>query len=522
MLSLGGCYVPLAGSEDRLSATPVLPPAAAWPEPPWRLIDEALAASRDTVPLVAVSPRPSTPLSGATLSTESQAEEFQQNADGSFSIRPANPESQGAIALFRTPVGIVRVVVDPSGRPVVPAPTLLSLFRGFEPNAYVQSGLTFGSTLEAFESLDRPNLLDDPSTPRCIPTVIATKRATIDEGVGILLPPVLPESPRGVVLHFWALASNPYEIQVVNYLRAAGWVVIDIDTLNSARIPISPDAPERLLRIREATRALNEVLPTWEPGLTFDDVLARRRAMPEGIEVARLEDSIADLRRPPLMLRTPEDADRSGAIAARAIDQVLAQNAYAAEAALLALHQVHPSTRELPLTIVAFSAGALSAPAAAARLRDRLACAVLIGGGANLMQIATESTLTDGGIRLTDREGLVDPRSTPRDARTRRPDPDLRRLFLDRYLAHSRLDPYHTAAVLNGVPVLQFHAIWDTWVPAASGELLTQRLGDPQRLLMPGGHGMLFYFLPERAPLIARWLDDNTPRPGHAHVSQGQ
>jgi hypothetical protein len=523
VLGAGGCYFPLAGDHARLSKPPVLPPEHAWPTPPWRLIDEALAASRDTIPLSAIQPTSDSP-TPRTLASFSPptGDELEPNPDGSFRIRSLSPEAQGRVALLRTSVGIVRVVVDPQGRPIVPAPTLLSLFRGFEPNAYVQSGLTFGSTLETVEALDRPNLLEDASTPRCIPTVISSKRAPLDEGIGILLPPAIPEYPRGVILHLWALASNPYEIEVIEHLRQSGWVVIDIDTLTSARIPLDHDAPERLLRIRAATRALNESLPDWKPGLTFDEVIARRRSMPEGTELARLEDAVADLRWPVLPLRNAEDADRAGAIAAGAIDLVLAQNAYAAEAALLALHEVHPSTRDLPLTIVAFSAGALSAPAAAARLRDRLASVVLVGGGANLMQIATESELTDGGIRLTDAQGRIDPHSTPRAARIHRPDPELRRLFLDRYLAYSRLDPFHTASALNGLPVLQIHAIWDTWVPAAAGELLTQRLGEPQRLLMPGGHGMLFYFLPERAPLIARWLDENTPRPGDARLSRRQ
>jgi fermentation-respiration switch protein FrsA (DUF1100 family) len=75
------------------------------------------------------------------------------------------------------------------------------------------------------------------------------------------------------------------------------------------------------------------------------------------------------------------------------------------------------------------------------------------------------------------------------------------------YLRYSRYDAYHTAPLLEGVPVLVVDAGWDTWVPSRFGEQLYQRLGRPERLHMRlGGHGMLFYFLPGQAKWIEQWM----------------
>jgi hypothetical protein len=114
--------------------------------------------------------------------------------------------------------------------------------------------------------------------------------------------------------------------------------------------------------------------------------------------------------------------------------------------------------------------------------------------------IAGRSELSRGGLRITCNG---DP-----------PPPGLMRRLEAEYLEHSVLDPYHTAPMLSDIPVLVIDAGMDTWVPSALGEVLFQRLGRPDRLHMAlGGHGMLFYFLPDRARWIADWVERSTSRP---------
>jgi fermentation-respiration switch protein FrsA (DUF1100 family) len=97
--------------------------------------------------------------------------------------------------------------------------------------------------------------------------------------------------------------------------------------------------------------------------------------------------------------------------------------------------------------------------------------------------------------------------------RPNRPSAELVGKLGKRYLELCQLDPYHTAAALRGMPVLQVHAIWDTWVPADLGDLLYERLGKPDQLWHTGGHGMLFYFLPGQASWIADWVERKAPLP---------
>ena len=199
-------------------------------------------------------------------------------------------------------------------------------------------------------------------------------------------------------------------------------------------------------------------------------------------------------------------ADGSGAELARtiatAIDNTLAENAYAAEAALRYLASNRPDVPVRPLVVVGFSAGAIATPAVVARLDAReegpVDAAVLIGGGANALDIALRSELVKRSVPV-----VRDGKEMPRESRL---------VLRDSYLEASRLDPYHTAQLLRGHPVLQAHGRADTWVPASSGELLYERLGRPDQLVMSGGHELLFYFLPDKAEFIADWVDEAAAR----------
>jgi pimeloyl-ACP methyl ester carboxylesterase len=141
-----------------------------------------------------------------------------------------------------------------------------------------------------------------------------------------------------------------------------------------------------------------------------------------------------------------------------------------------------------------YSAGSLSTPAVAALIPNRVDAAVLVGSGANLLDISQRSTLTDGGLKLHWRK------HPPTHA-------DIERLQ-SLYLEHSRLDPYWTSRALRDKPVLMLHAVFDQIVPAADGDLLYKRLGRPERVNFLLGHELLFFRLPAHAKMIANWIDD--------------
>ena len=71
--------------------------------------------------------------------------------------------------------------------------------------------------------------------------------------------------------------------------------------------------------------------------------------------------------------------------------------------------------------------------------------------------------------------------------------------FVEPVLRESQLDPYHTAGAIRELPVLMLHARYDQIVPASAGELLYQRLGQPERWSFASGHLGLFMLLPFKA-----------------------
>lgn len=180
-------------------------------------------------------------------------------------------------------------------------------------------------------------------------------------------------------------------------------------------------------------------------------------------------------------------------IAAR-LDSRLAEWAYGCEAVLEELAETRPELAQRPMVILGFSAGALGAPAVAARLHGRVDAAVLIGGGADMLRIIHTSHLFRNAAQVRWEEGPIAPEVLDE--------------LSGHYLAASRLDPYHTAAALARVPVLQLHALKDRIVPAPTGDLLHERLGRPERWSFNVGHELLFWRLPAYAGDIADWIEE--------------
>lgn len=261
--------------------------------------------------------------------------------------------------------------------------------------------------------------------------------ALVYEGTQIRLREPEHRRPIGLVIHMAGLGSVEYEQPVIDELLARGWAVVRIAT-----------------------------------------------------------PSVWWYESKPVVIKTAADIEPTGERLARTIDDLVAEPAYAAEAALEYLAERRPDIPQKPLVMVGCSAGALASPAVVARMPEKFAAVVLVGAGANLLKLSQTSDLTDGGIRLmwADGVGNVSERA---------------RLY-DTYLMNSHLDPYHTARTMTDKPVLVVQAALDSTVSAAGGELLWERLERPERWIFTGGHRLLFWRLKDQAKPIADWIDKAT------------
>jgi hypothetical protein len=493
VLASGGCFFASSGSAERLLAKPVLPEASAWPELPVAALDEMLWVYPTLRPLRAV---------------EEEAGLVGRDPVG-LQGEADSPTSQ--LRLHRVGGMVVRFQVDRDGRPLNTSGDLLSLFVGFSPNGYVQTGLAFGGVNERVESLvdERERLTrsgsGETSTPWCAPAVVVEGRAPYSEGVAFRVPSTLPDNPKGVILHLWALGSNPYEVEVMAAFARRGWVVVDVDPEDGVEVEMSESAVARVLEIEDEVRRKRADAPRLT-GVITPEAWSTYRADPVIREIEELEAESRRLRNPPVRLAVEADVEPVARMLSWLVDRTLANNALACEAILDTVHTVHPATQDLPVVVVGFSAGSLSTPAVVAKLRDRVSAAVLVGSAANLVEVGARSTFFDGGLGLESRP-LRPGEPKSRVDRPNKPPDDLVRKLGAKYLEYSRLDPYHTAAAMRGMPVLMVQALWDTWVPSDLGDLLYERLWKPDRLVHTGGHGMLFYFLPGQAGWIIDWVE---------------
>lgn len=187
-------------------------------------------------------------------------------------------------------------------------------------------------------------------------------------------------------------------------------------------------------------------------------------------------------------------------IIAAELDARLAEWAIGIESALAFLADEQPDLAQRPLVLAGFSLGAIVLPPVAARLGDRVDAAILVAGGANVAEILSNVVLTDGtrfaGFSLAYADGVPN---------------ELRLALSEQYLNLSQLDPHRTAGALRGKHVLMLHAMFDHIVPADTGTLLYNRLGRPERWRYFFGHLGLFWWLPNEAGAIARWLDRQLP-----------
>ncbi len=268
---------------------------------------------------------------------------------------------------------------------------------------------------------------------------------------------LLPDhgEPVGLVIHAFSLSSGRNELAVTDELRRRGWAILRTTQLSFQ----SGNTPKR-----ERTPQV-ESAPKPPPEVQIQSLT-------------------------------------------RALESLLADYAYAEEAAVMFALDRRPVLRGKPIAVVGFSMGAILAPTVAARLGDQVAGVALIGGGADLLGIVTESPVIWwlGGISSL--------RSKLGSTRFAEIDREYRESVV--------LDPYTTVVGLRNTPVLMVHAAWDSIVPAKYGDLLWERAGRPERWIFSGGHIPLFWNIDRYSLQIADWMDGAVAASRTADVRLGE
>ncbi len=206
----------------------------------------------------------------------------------------------------------------------------------------------------------------------------------------------------------------------------------------------------------------------------------------------------------------PEDP-ASPAEAAGELMHRIAETAYAAQAAWDHVLAERPALADRPKVAFGGSGGALALPAVVRRDHARYDGAVLIAGGANILDVVSRSTYTEPVDALDFDWAGYDERTIP--------PADVLEKFTNEYLRHAPLDGYHAGEWFNGTPVLIMQASGDNAVPVENSELLWQRLGGPEKWTISGNHLTLFMSLWLHTPRILDWIDTTIRETGEAGAS---
>ncbi|MCB9846099.1 MAG: prolyl oligopeptidase family serine peptidase [Phycisphaeraceae bacterium] len=393
----------------------------------------------------------------------------------------------------RTSTGLLRVFER-----LKPRDEGVFAMRGFEPNASFVADTwwaVFGDrSIEMARAMRdiRETWLD--ANPRL---ELGTNEddAHLDAGIQMWIPPPSEAPCRGIVLRMEALTANDYEAKALEDLAESGWAVIRLDTRARIDPPnrreILSQESRRQRRHSEILRGLVEAARAERGGDVPDELFNAlyEQALGAAVEETPIPDS-------DFLWHVGDDAGAKGEMIARAVDVTLSQNAYAAEAAIDYVDAHRPDLAGRPVVIAGFSAGALAAPAAAARLGDRVKAMILVGGGADLLTIASTSNLTTGGLDLT-----------PDGSRLA---PEAMAALVESYRVHVQLDPYALAPGMT-VPTLLILGMFDSSVPVATANILADRLEGEQRIDLPVDHKPLFLMLPLIKGRIAEWVRAAVP-----------
>ena len=185
-------------------------------------------------------------------------------------------------------------------------------------------------------------------------------------------------------------------------------------------------------------------------------------------------------------------------------DDRVAEGAYATKAALDHLFALRPNLADKPTVLVGMSGGAMMLPTVYAYSPESYSGAVLIAGGADFLTIAIKSNYKSWIDAMVFDFSGKDVSEMNMDLG--KPSVEQMKVLSQGYLLSSKLDAYHTATEMGEVPVLMLHATTDKAVPAATGELLYEQLGKPERWSYPIGHELIFAGLPTQVARIDLWI----------------
>ena len=169
---------------------------------------------------------------------------------------------------------------------------------------------------------------------------------------------------------------------------------------------------------------------------------------------------------------------------------------YTLEAALRTVEMETPELRTLPRVAFGLSGGAIALPALVGWEPDRYRAMVMVAGGADFMSIASTSAYAPFIAAAQFR------------ANGRKVGDERRAAVAELYRELSRFDPYGLAPRVEAVPKLLLHGEFDRAVPAAQGDLLWQRFGQPERWSFPVGHERLAVSLPSQFDRMLDWVDN--------------
>lgn len=177
------------------------------------------------------------------------------------------------------------------------------------------------------------------------------------------------------------------------------------------------------------------------------------------------------------------------------LDQRSAECAFAVEAGIAWVESIDAAFADRPRAVIGMSGTGMMLPAVLARNEGDFAAAIIIASGANAFKILRETSYADllDSVRVDWRPSL------PTHARLAELDAI--------YLEHASLDAFSLAPMIADVPMLLIHGSSDKAVPAATGDLLWERLGRPERWTTPVGHELLFVRTLLQLQKIVDWLD---------------
>ena len=378
---------------------------------------------------------------------------------------------------------------------------------GFIPNARLLSVEDYrewkskNPVSEMESSQESNSLMVDLSSKHRLRLVDHTKMVPLNEGQAIRVPDIQQTPPKGVIIHFTALFGNKYETKLLDKLRQSGWAIIDINTQTRIDPPVmnAKDGTKYNQLEKQIDQLMTNIKKEQIKTIESDD--EEHSAPFDYSTESNYWKQISVINKQQDFLRsfhTGEGTtiDEVGQQLARAIDKVIAKNAFAAEAMLDYVAEARTDLPTHPTILLGLSAGSLVVPAAAARLGDRIDAAVMVGAGTDLFTITQKNPYSDGGIRVRDGD--------------QQPSRSFLREVNESYLKYTRLDPAKTAGALNDKPVLLMRGIFDSVVPAHLGRDLSNKLNEPDCIIVPGGHGLVFFLLPGQSKNIEQWMEKHT------------